>query len=195
MRGVDVHTGGSVANTGLAMKRMGADVKLMGKIGNDVFGSLVEMLLKSHGVSDRMIIAEEESTSYSVVLAVPGNDRIFLHNSGANDTFCEADIPSGVLEEADLLHFGYPPLMKNMYQNDGEELLQLMRRARMAGVATSLDMAAVDPDSEAGRVNWRKILERVLPYVDFLCPVRKNYAICLIRIVFMSGRNAPMAGI
>ena len=31
----DVHTGGSVANTGLAMKILGADVTLMGKIGKD----------------------------------------------------------------------------------------------------------------------------------------------------------------
>ena len=31
----DVHTGGAVANTGLAMKFFGADVSLMGKIGND----------------------------------------------------------------------------------------------------------------------------------------------------------------
>ena len=34
----DIHTGGSVANTGLAMKLMGADVSLMGKVGDDEFG-------------------------------------------------------------------------------------------------------------------------------------------------------------
>ena len=32
MQEADVHTGGSVANTGLAMKILGADVSLMGKI-------------------------------------------------------------------------------------------------------------------------------------------------------------------
>ena len=31
----DVHTGGAVANTGLAMKILGADVTLMGKVGAD----------------------------------------------------------------------------------------------------------------------------------------------------------------
>ena len=37
----DVHTGGSVANTGLGMKVLGADVTLMGKIGDDAFGGIV----------------------------------------------------------------------------------------------------------------------------------------------------------
>ena len=34
-----VHTGGSVANTGLALKLLGNDVILLGKVGNDAFGS------------------------------------------------------------------------------------------------------------------------------------------------------------
>ena len=40
MEGIDIHTGGCVANTGLAMKKLGSDVKLMGKIGQDEFGRL-----------------------------------------------------------------------------------------------------------------------------------------------------------
>ena len=38
-----VSTGGAVANTGLAMKILGANVSLMGKIGNDAFGEIVKM--------------------------------------------------------------------------------------------------------------------------------------------------------
>ena len=36
-----IHTGGAVANTGLAFRHFGADVSLMGKVGNDAFGKLV----------------------------------------------------------------------------------------------------------------------------------------------------------
>ena len=32
MDGVDVHTGGSATNTGLALKLMGADVRILGKL-------------------------------------------------------------------------------------------------------------------------------------------------------------------
>ena len=44
----DVHTGGSVANTGLALKLLGADVSLMGKIGCDAFGDMICNILKKY---------------------------------------------------------------------------------------------------------------------------------------------------
>ena len=166
----DVHTGGAVANTGLAMKILGADVTLMGKIGTDAFGEMVCNILRQYDAEKGMILSDQESTSYSVILAVPGIDRIFLHNPGANHSFRASDIPQKALEEAALFHFGYPPLMKSMYEHDGEELVEIMKRAKAAGAATSLDMAAVDPDAEAGSADWEKILERVMPYVDFFGP-------------------------
>ncbi|MGI5977422.1 MAG: carbohydrate kinase family protein [Candidatus Limivicinus sp.] len=169
MERADVHTGGSVANTGLALKILGADVKLLGKIGADAFGSMVQKIAGSYG-ADGLMVDENSSTSYSIVLAVPGIDRIFLHNPGANDTFTNDDIPDSALEEAALFHFGYPPLMKKMYENDGEELLKIFLRMKERGIATSLDMAAVDPGSEAGRADWKKILSRVMPCTDFFLP-------------------------
>lgn len=169
MEGADVHTGGSVANTGLALKFLGADVLLMGKVGNDAFGEMTRQLLLRHGAGG--LLADERcSTSYSVVLAVPGIDRIFLHSPGANDLFSGEDIPEESLEDAALFHFGYPSLMKKMYERDGQELTAMMRRMKDQGIATSLDLAVVDPDSEAGQADWRRILERALPYTDFFLP-------------------------
>lgn len=170
MEGADVHTGGAVANTGLAMKFLGADVTLMGKIGADAFGDMVRNILRRYDADQDMLVSEKESTSYSVVIAVPGVDRIFLHNPGANDTFGCEDIDYRKVEEADLFHFGYPPIMKRMYQDGGEELAEMFRRVHQAGTVTSLDLAAVDADSAAGRADWEEILEKTLPYVDFFVP-------------------------
>lgn len=169
MEDADVHTGGSVANTGLALKLLGADVQLMGKVGSDAFGTMIQQILKSHGV-DGLIVDPRSSTSYSMVLAVPGIDRIFLHHPGANDTFTNADIPEEALTDAALFHFGYPPLMKKMYENDGAELIAIFRRMHEKEIATSLDLAAVDPASPAGRAHWETILRGVLPYTDFFVP-------------------------
>lgn len=166
----DVHTGGAVANTGLALKILGADASLMGKVGCDAFGDMICGILKKYDADKHMIRSTEESTSYSVVLAVPGIDRIFLHNPGANNTFRASDISSDALRDAALFHFGYPPLMRAMYENNGEELVSLMQSVRTAGVATSLDMAAIDADTEAGKLDWNDILKRVLPHVDFFVP-------------------------
>lgn len=166
----DVHTGGSVANTGLALKILGADVSLMGKIGCDAFGDMICNILRKYHADEHMIRAAEESTSYSVVLAIPGIDRIFLHHPGANGTFCSKDIDEKALEDAALFHFGYPTLMRAMYENEGQELIALMKTVKEAGLSTSLDMAAVDADSEAGRVEWNGIFQKLLPYVDFFVP-------------------------
>lgn len=169
MEAADVHTGGSVANTGLALKLLGNDVALMGKIGRDAFGEVVKSIVSFYGAGG-LIEDGNSSTSYSVVLAVPGCDRIFLHNPGANDSFSDADIPENALQDAVLFHFGYPPLMKRMYAENGIELVRIFRRMKEKGIATSLDLAAVDPRSEAGRADWRSILSGVLPYVDFFEP-------------------------
>lgn len=170
MKEADVHTGGSVANTGLAMKILGADVTLMGKIGNDAFGEMILNILKQYNADSGMLISDKLSTSYTVVIAVPGIDRIFLHNPGANNAFMTSDIPEETLKDVSLFHFGYPPLMKSMYENDGAELVKLMKRMKSANIATSLDMASVDAASEAGQADWEKILSQVLPHVDFFVP-------------------------
>lgn len=165
----DVHTGGSVANTGLALKLLGNDVTLLGKVGNDDFGRMIAQILKQYGAGG-LVTDPESSTSYSVVLAIPGIDRIFLHHPGANDTFGSEDVPEKSLEDAVLFHFGYPPIMRRMYENEGEELAAIFRRVKAYGIATSLDLAAVDADTDAGRADWKRILEKVLPDVDFFLP-------------------------
>ena len=169
MSGADIHTGGSVANTGLALKLLGADVQLLGKVGNDAFGGMIRSILKEYGAGG-LVVDEESSTSYSVVIAVPGVDRIFLHDPGANNTFTNADIPEEALTDAALFHIGYPPVMRRLYENDGAELAAILRRMKEKNIATSMDMTNVDPNSEAGHLDWEKILSRVLPYTDFFVP-------------------------
>ncbi len=168
MQAAEVSTGGAVANTGRAMERLGANVTLLTKLGDDAFGGIMKKLLGKAG--ENIPLLPGESTSYTVVLAVPGQDRIFLHDPGANNTFCAEDVPQETLDGAALFHFGYPPLMKRMYENGGDELVKILQKAHAAGAATSLDLAAVDPDSEAGAADWEAILTRVLPQVDFFVP-------------------------
>ena len=185
MDAVSVHAGGSVANTGLALKLLGNDVVLLGKVGNDAFGGMIQRMLAEYGAGG-LIRDESGSTSYTFVLAVPGVDRIFLHNPGANDTFSSSDIPEEALYDAQLFHFGYPPLMKRMYEENGAELKRLLSRVKSHGVATSLDLAAVDPQSDAGRADWQAILACVLPDVDFFVPSFEELCWMLDRPCFES---------
>lgn len=167
---VSVSTGGPVSNTGIAMQILGINVELMGKIGDDYFGDGVLKCLAARGLEKSMTIAEGEATSYSVVIVPPGFDRIFLHHTGANDTFCANDIDYDKVKSAQLFHFGYPPLMKKMYENNGKELIEIFRRAKETGATTSLDMSLPDASSESGKADWDNILKNLLPYVDIYLP-------------------------
>lgn len=161
--------GGAVSNTGLALRKLGADVRLMGKIGDDDLGRIVKRIYDSYGAGG-LIVDPDVDTSYTVAIAAPGIDRIFLHDPAANDTFTSDDIPDESLEGVELFHFGYPPLMRSMYENDGEELLRIYRRVKGKEILTSLDMAAVDPNGESAKTDWPKVLKKVLPFVDFFVP-------------------------
>ncbi len=170
VEGVSISTGGAVANTGMALAILGINTVLMGKIGDDYFGGIVLKLAEKRGFSRGMRVVRGASTSYTVILAPPGVDRIFLHDPGANDTFCADDIDYGLVAGARLFHFGYPPIMRRMFSNHGEELVEIFRRVKGLGVTTSLDMCLPDPSSEAGRADWEGILKRLLPYVDIFAP-------------------------
>lgn len=164
-----VAPGGSAYTVGLTMKRLGNDVTVLGKVGKDAFGGMIRENLAAAGVAG-LIESSEVTTSYTFVLAVPGVDRCFLHHPGANDTFTADDLPEEALRGAELFHFGYPPLMRSMYENEGEELVRMFRRVKEHGMAASLDLAAVDPASDAGKAPWETILKKTLPYVDFFMP-------------------------
>lgn len=162
--------GGVVTNTGLGLWKLGAEPVLIGKIGADLFGDIVEKKLDVPGCRTELIRSAEDSTSYSMVIAPRGSDRVFLHNPASNDTFTCDDIDWDVVKETDYFHFGYPPLMRQFHLEEGAELLKLFRTAKGLGLVTSLDMAAVDPASEAGRCDWDRLLRKVLPYVDLFVP-------------------------
>ncbi|NLC41011.1 MAG: carbohydrate kinase family protein [Clostridiaceae bacterium] len=181
MQGIGFHLGGAVANTGLAMKFFGADVKLTGKIGSDLLGDLVLKQLEDYDAAASMIVDEDSRTSYSVVIAPPGIDRIFLHQSGANDTFSFEDFSEDAFEGIDLFHFGYPPLMKQLYINNGDGLEYLFRKIKEMNIVTSLDMASVSEERAAGKENWDSILKRVLPYIDFFVPSVEEVSFMLDR--------------
>ncbi len=164
--------GGSVANTGLALHRLGTTTSLMGKVGDDLFGQLILDILRRQNpaLAEGMRVAVGEHSSYSVVISPRGVDRTFLHYPGANDTFGAGDVDFAQVRKARVFHFGYPPIMRQLYSDGGDECATLLHRVKEQGVTTSLDMALPDPSAEAGRVDWQAWLQRVLPAVDIFMP-------------------------
>jgi sugar/nucleoside kinase (ribokinase family) len=178
-------TGGAVANTGLALHRLGVKTAMVGKLGDDPFARHVLELISGYGpeLADAMRTVPGETTSYTIVFSPPESDRLFLHCPGANASFGESDIDFRDFDGAKVFHFGYPPLMENLYIDGGDSMRRIFSLAKEHGVTTSLDMAAIDPHSKAGMVDWRAWLKRVLPEVDIFAP-------SIDETLFMLGRRA-----
>jgi sugar/nucleoside kinase (ribokinase family) len=181
-----VSTGGCVANTGLALHRLGVHTRLIARIGKDTLGDAILGILRPHGeqLTENIIGDEILSSSYSIVISPPNADRTFLHHTGANDAFESGDVPLNKMKDIPIFHFGYPPAMKKMRTKGAAELKRLFVNAKNAGCITSLDMSKPEPDSEAGRADWRSILGRTLPYVDIFIP-------SVDEIAFMLGHEPP----
>ncbi|MCD6520036.1 MAG: carbohydrate kinase family protein, partial [Anaerolineae bacterium] len=167
-----ISTGGAVSNTGLALYKLGLHIGLVARLGDDYIGDLTKTIIQEWdpSLTEHLFIAKGEPSSYTIVINPPGIDRTFLHCPGTNNTFGPEDIPSHLLEDTRILHFGYPPLMRRMFADDGQELTLIFQRAKALGATTSLDMAMPDPTQPSGQADWPAILRRVLPYVDFFLP-------------------------
>jgi sugar/nucleoside kinase (ribokinase family) len=164
-------TGGAVSNVGLALHQLGVDVGLMAALGDDLAAQIIRAILRRYGVDDQAIPTHPQQTSsYSVVLAAQGQDRIFLHHTGNNAVFGPADVDEARVAQARIFHLGYPPLLPALVTDEGAPLADIFQRVKALGVVTSLDMAHPDPNAASGRVDWRAVLHKALPYVDLFVP-------------------------
>ena len=168
--GVDFLLGGTVANTGLAMKKFGQKVFLNGLIGRDNMGDIAEKMLIECDAFEGMSKTDQASTAFSIVIPPPGIDRIFLESPGCNRIFCIDDINYEAIADARLFHFGYPPLLQQFFTNQGEQLIEMYAKINKMGVVTSLDFSLPDPESESGKADWPEIMRRTLPFVDIFVP-------------------------
>ncbi len=163
--------GGPVTNAGVSIKRLGPRTELIGKCGDDDFGKMIFRWYEEHeGHFEGLRMVPGESTSYTIAICIPGIDRFYLHHCGANDTFGAEDVDADLVKRARLFLFGYPPWMRRIYEDTGEELVKVLGMAREAKATTALDLSIPDLESHAGRADWRAILRRWIPLTDIMVP-------------------------
>ncbi len=188
---LDVSTGGAVSNTGLALHRLGTRVKLLSGVGDDMIGGMIVSFLNNRDpeLTEYITPVPGVSSSYSIVLSPQRVDRIFLHNPGTNSVFGSDTIDYSVVRGAKIVHLGYPPILPRLYANGGTELTAIFRNLKDCQVITSLDMSLPDVSSAAGAVDWRRILENVLPHVDIFIPSVEEIVFMLRRDEFLAAHG------
>ena len=61
-------TGGCAINTAIALKRLGVDVSVIGKIGRDSFGAFLSEELRANGIgTDAVVVSDDTATSFTYV--------------------------------------------------------------------------------------------------------------------------------
>jgi sugar/nucleoside kinase (ribokinase family) len=159
---IDLYVGGAVANTGMALSRLGVPVGIIGCVGKDSLGQIVMEELS--GWAEGLWLREDEtrSTSATLVLVHPDGERTFISAVGANASLKEEHLPWEELVEAGTraIHLGYALLLPGL---DGAPMVRALKKAQDLGFLISLDVTWL-PEAR-----WEDALA-LLTNVDVFCP-------------------------
>ena len=181
-----VVAGGPVTNAGVSIRRLGVKTELIGKIGNDDFGKEILSWYEEHeGHFEGIQVADGESTSYTIAICIPGIDRFYLHHCGANNTFGYEDMNFDLVQRSKLMLLGYPPWMRKLYENTGDELTKILKKTKELGITTALDLSLPDVNSPAGQVDWLAILKDWVPLTDIMVPSAEEVFFFLYKDKFL----------
>lgn len=155
--------GGCAANTAACLRRLEREVRVLGKLGEDLFGDFVRKDLERLGTDASAVRrSSTHPTSNTYILNVRGEDRRYLHCIGANADFRFEDIDLAALDDAHVLYVGGYMVMPEF---GPQHLAQLFREAKARGLTTVLDVVI-----GAGLPAPLKQIEPALPYTDAFLP-------------------------
>jgi len=87
------------------LRKLGCDVAIVGKVGNDKMGKFLINKLKEEGVNTEGIkVTDKTNSSGTVVLIHSDEERSFIHSIGAKAEFGSDDIDFEKMREFHILH-------------------------------------------------------------------------------------------
>jgi len=98
--------GGKAANQAVAAARLGAQVTLIGQVGNDAFGPALVENLRREDINTNFIIQDEEAnTGAAFITVLPSGENVIVSALGANNrcTIEQVEATATEIERSDLL--------------------------------------------------------------------------------------------
>jgi sugar/nucleoside kinase (ribokinase family)/kynurenine formamidase len=164
---IRITAAGTAAGTAVDLAKLGADVTVMGAIGNDLLADFLVSALRAHGVDTTHLAKKHAAQTSATMLPIrPNGERPALHAPGATALLAPADVDLDVIAAADVLHVGGPDVLGRF---GGEPLRRIISTARAHGVITTMDVLA--PGDRRTWESLRPALEQVtyfLPNEDQL---------------------------
>jgi sugar/nucleoside kinase (ribokinase family) len=137
LAGADIKltSGGSVSNTMLALKQLGAVSGYIGKIGNDEYGEFYLKEMTEYGVNLHLI-QEDTFSGTALALITPDGERTFCTYLGAAANMRKEDLQKPVFAQ-------YTHLYVEGYLVQNHELIEsAMQMARSLNMKVMIDLAS-----------------------------------------------------
>lgn len=157
-----IRAGGCAANVAIDLAKQGVSVEVAGCVGNDSAAQVLYRTFEAHQVGTSNVVRIEDCpTSKTVILLIEGQDRRYLHLTGANQLFTVDHISRDWVASLKVFYlgglFGLPGI-------DLRKLASLLEFCRARGVLTVVDVIA--PESLSGMAQ----LKPLLPLIDVFVP-------------------------
>jgi sugar/nucleoside kinase (ribokinase family) len=159
---LETHPGGNGPNTSGALGKLGADVTVLGRVGEDLYGRFLTERLDGWGVRTDTVIRDPNAvTGLTLVPVDSTGERSFIHHYGANADFSPEDVDWDRLLGARHFHLAGFFVLPRF---EGAGAAKLLAEARRRGMTTSLDVCW----DRTGR--WMEALRPCLPHLDWVMP-------------------------
>ena len=165
IRSVSKAIGGLVCNCGLDLAILDPDmpVRVMGVIGKDDNGRLIEDTFAKHANIDTSGIRYSGETSFTDVMCDTTNaTRTFFTYRGSASEFGPDDFDFDKVK-GDILHAGYILLLDTMDEEDpeyGTKMARVLANAQAHGIKTSIDVVSEEGD------RFARLVSPALKYTD-----------------------------
>jgi sugar/nucleoside kinase (ribokinase family) len=157
-----VRAGGCAANVAIDLAKQGVSVDLVGCVGEDSAAEVLFRTFAAHGIGTSTITRlKGYTTSKTVILLVEGEDRRYLHVTGANSGFTMEHVPRAWLSSAKVFYLGGLFALPGI---DLGRLADVLKHCRARKIATVVDV--VVPQSRGGMEQ----LKPLLPWIDVFLP-------------------------
>jgi sugar/nucleoside kinase (ribokinase family) len=176
--------GGAPANVAVALRRLGANVGFIGKVGTDEFGSMLIRRLADEGVDITHLKADPRAPTMLAIVARPSpEDQHFILYNGATLLIGPEDIVPDFFAEASVFAYGSVTLVND---NGQEAVAVASRLMRNRGQQVIFDInlrPATWPTLDLAR-------SRILKAIDTASIVKLNAA----ELKFLAGTDDIDAG-
>jgi ribokinase len=169
---VELLPGGAAANVAVWARRLGAEVTLVGKVGDDTLGELMLRHLRAEGLSTEIAVVPGKPTLRIGIVIDPKGEHGFVTDHSNPLSFSPSDLPPALLDHADCVFFnGY-----GIFTSRTAEFLRpLLGEARRRGIPVAFDPSSF---TLIGGYGPRRLLAELGPLDLLLANAEETRALC-----------------